>query len=284
MRLLRYKKQILLAAAVLGLLAFVYWWGGNAPSLHGWRIAEDAPQAAETSIPEEFLKKKEPKAADDSASARGAAEEQHSDAETPEQTVQKEETQMPAEEGDAAYSVQNGMELSEDTGRDRYETDPVPAGKPVPKEPQEVEKDAPEYTCTFSVRCDALLENLSALDPEKVELVPKDGVILSERAVSFYEGENVFQVLRRELRREKIPMESVNTPVYHSAYVEGIANLYEFDCGELSGWVYRVNGWFPNYGCSRYLLKPGDRVEWVYTCDRGADVGGSLSEGGQKDA
>ena len=46
----------LLAAAVLGLLAFVYWWGGNAPSLHGWRIAEDAPQAAETSIPEEFLK------------------------------------------------------------------------------------------------------------------------------------------------------------------------------------------------------------------------------------
>lgn len=282
MRLLRYKKQILLAAAVLGLLAFAYWWGGNAPSLHGWRVA-DAPETAETSIPEEFLKKKEQKAADD-PTAEHIETEERSDAETPEQTAPTEEAQAPVEEGDAAYSVQNGMELSEDTGRDRYETEPVPAGKPVPKEPQEVEKDASEYTCTLSVRCDALLNNLSALDPEKVELVPKDGVILSEREVSFYEGENVFQVLRREMRREKIPMEFVNTPVYHSAYVEGIANLYEFDCGELSGWVYRVNGWFPNYGCSRYLLKPGDRIEWVYTCDRGADVGGSLGEGGQRDA
>lgn len=284
MRLLRYKKQILLAAAVLGLLAFVYWWGGNAPSLHGWRITEDAPKATETSIPEEFLKEKEQKTAEDPVSERAETEEANADAETPEQAEKAKETQVPAGEDDAAYSVQNGMELSEDTGRDRYETEPVPAGKPVPKEPQEVKEDAPEYTCTLSVRCDTLLENLSAIDPEKVELVPKDGVILSEREVHFYEGENVFQILRREMRREKIPMEFVNTPVYHSAYVEGIANLYEFDCGELSGWVYRVNGWFPNYGCSRYLLKPGDRIEWVYTCDRGADVGGSLSEGGQRDA
>ena len=54
-----------------------------------------------------------------------------------------------------------------------------------------------------------------------------------------------------------------------------IANLYEFDVGELSGWMYKVNGWFPNYGCSRYLLADGDNVEWVYTCDLGSDVGGN---------
>ena len=50
--------------------------------------------------------------------------------------------------------------------------------------------------------------------------------------------------------------------------------MYEFDCGALSGWMYRVNGWYPNYGCSRYQLKDGDVVEWRYTCDLGNDVGG----------
>ena len=60
-------------------------------------------------------------------------------------------------------------------------------------------------------------------------------------------------------------------------YIEGIANLYEFDCGPLSGWMYQVNGWFPNYGCSRYQMQDGDNIAWVYTCDLGNDVGGGYS-------
>lgn len=39
--------------------------------------------------------------------------------------------------------------------------------------------------------------------------------------------------------------------------------------------MYKVNGWFPNYGCSRYQLQAGDDVQWLYTCDLGLDVGGS---------
>ena len=68
-----------------------------------------------------------------------------------------------------------------------------------------------------------------------------------------------------------------STPIYNSAYVEGIHNLYEFDCGSGSGWMYRVNGWYPNYGCSRYQLSQGDTVEWRYTCDLGADIGGAYA-------
>ena len=37
--------------------------------------------------------------------------------------------------------------------------------------------------------------------------------------------------------------------------------------------MYKVNGWFPNYGCSRYSVQDGDVIEWVYTCDLGRDVG-----------
>ena len=96
---------------------------------------------------------------------------------------------------------------------------------------------------------------------------------------SYYEGESVFNILQRTCKQKKIHMEFENTPIYNSAYIEGINNLYEFDCGELSGWMYKVNGWFPNYGCSRYALMPGDLVEWVYTCDLGADVGGFAAVG-----
>ena len=58
-------------------------------------------------------------------------------------------------------------------------------------------------------------------------------------------------------------------------------NLYEFDVGNKSGWMYKVNGWFPNYGCSRYQLKDGDVIEWVYTCDLGDDVGGGYATGSE---
>lgn len=74
-------------------------------------------------------------------------------------------------------------------------------------------------------------------------------------------------------------MEYRDTPIYNSAYIEGIHNLYEFDCGELSGWMYSVDGWFPNYGCSRYQLKDGEVIKWVYTCDLGYDVGGGWAVG-----
>ena len=60
--------------------------------------------------------------------------------------------------------------------------------------------------------------------------------------------------------------------MYNSNYIQGINNLYEFDCGDLSGWQYIVNGWSPNYGCSRYIVKEGDAIEWRYTCDMGRDL------------
>ncbi len=66
-------------------------------------------------------------------------------------------------------------------------------------------------------------------------------------------------------------MEHPFTPMYNSVYVEGIGNLYEFDCGDLSGWMYKVNEWFPNYGCSLYTLEDNDVICWVYTCDLGYD-------------
>ena len=161
------------------------------------------------------------------------------------------------------------------TGQDKYLTDPIPEGKPMPVEPEDQNIDkGKSFTCTFSIECSTILNNLSDLDPEKLEMVPSDGVILKATTVTFYEGESVFDVLQRVCKEHGIHMEASWTPIYNSAYVEGIHNLYEFDCGNESGWMYRVNGWYPNYGCSRYQLAQGDVVEWRYTCKGlGKDVG-----------
>lgn len=166
------------------------------------------------------------------------------------------------------------MIIDPETGKDRYLTDPVPDGNPLPVEPQNATIGDEAYTCFLSVSCITILDNMRLLDKEKHELVPADGVIFPLTEVTFYEGESVFNVLQREMKFNRIHMEFVNTPIYNSVYIEGINNLYEFDVGELSGWMYKVNEWFPNYGASRYQLRDGDVVEWVYTCDLGRDVGG----------
>ncbi len=145
--------------------------------------------------------------------------------------------------------------------------------KPEENKPQE-SHEKKEKTCLLSVRCDTILNNLDSLDEDKIEIIPKDGIILGEKTVPINDGDSVFDVLQRELRNNNIHLEFVKTPAFNSAYIEGIANIYEFDCGELSGWMYKVNGEIPDYGCSLYYLKDGDKVEWVYTCDLGADIGG----------
>lgn len=140
------------------------------------------------------------------------------------------------------------------------------------EKPQTVQGSKPsdaeqENLCTLSVRCDAVLENMDKLTEGKQGLVPKDGIIYPEQQVEFSEGESVFDVLYRTMRENGIHFEFVKTPMYNSVYIEGIGNLYEFDCGEYSGWVYRVNGEKAKVGCSQYPVKKGDVIVFSYTCN-----------------
>lgn len=150
----------------------------------------------------------------------------------------------------------------------------TPENAPTPVDPADAEITQTVNTCTISISCATILNNLDDLTEGKEDLVPPDGWLLKPLDVEFNEGKSVFELLRLVCQQEKLHMEFEDTPIYNSAYIEGIGNLYEFDCGPLSGWQYRVNGWFPNYGCSRYQVQSGDVIEWVYTCDLGADVGG----------
>ena len=138
--------------------------------------------------------------------------------------------------------------------------------------------DTGDLHCTVTIECTTVLAHMDDLSPGKAEIVPADGVLLPETVVAFSEGDTVFDVLQQVCRAQGIHMESTWTPAYNSAYIEGIGNLYEFDCGELSGWMYSVNGVWPDYGCSGYTLHDGDTVVWSYTCDLGRDVGALQGE------
>lgn len=137
-----------------------------------------------------------------------------------------------------------------------------------------IESGQEENLCTVTILCDTILQNLPALEEEKIPYVPENGVILPETTVSFGEGDTVFSVLQKVCTAADIQIEYSWTPLYNSYYVEGMNHLYEFDCGVESGWMYKVNDWFPNYGCSAYELKGGEKIVWCYTCvGLGADVG-----------
>ena len=158
--------------------------------------------------------------------------------------------------------------------QDPYQTASVPADKPQPAEPQTQEIKEEKHKCTLSVSCAAAWERREEWDTAVAEELPENGIILASEQVSFNEGESVFDVLKRVCKSRAVPMEFTATPLYNTAYIEGIGNLYEFDCGSGSGWMYKVNGWFPNYGCSRYAVQDGDVIEWLYTCNLGRDIGG----------
>ena len=153
------------------------------------------------------------------------------------------------------------------------DTTPEPDSSAKPDEtPKPAEK--PTYSCTIEIRCDTILSNMQDLRPGLDVYVPDSGTILPTTTVTFTEGETVFDVLKRICDARGIQIEYSYTPMYGSYYVEGINHLYEFDCGQQSGWMYKVNGWFPNDGCSSYKLEAGDTIVWAYTCKGlGTDVG-----------
>ena len=162
-------------------------------------------------------------------------------------------------------------------------TAPPATEAPKPTAPPTTEK--PKNTCTVRIECKTILDNLKKLKAGKAAFVPQSGVILADAAVEVRPGDTAFTVLQRACeenvctdnckycRNGGIQLEYTYTPGFNTYYVEGVHQLYEKDCGALSGWMFSLNGAFPEEGASSVTVSPGDRIEFVYTCDMGDDVG-----------
>ncbi len=191
-----------------------------------------------------------------------------------EKKAQEKKTQKPSEALEDTEEYEEVVEeVVEKEGQETPASkDKNPSTSATSQSEEYEEETSGELTCYLSIYCDTILDNMDKLESGKEVLVPSDGTIYAEREVSFQKGETVFDVLLRETRNNGIHMEYSFTPGFNSNYVEGIANLYEMDCGPNSGWMFNVNGWYPNYGCSLYKLEDQDVIEWNYTCDLGRDL------------
>lgn len=59
-----------------------------------------------------------------------------------------------------------------------------------------------------------------------------------------------------------------------------VGALGEFDYNYMSGWMYCVNGIFPNVGFADYYLAPSDVMRAQFTVGYGSEIGGSSGMGG----
>lgn len=123
-------------------------------------------------------------------------------------------------------------------------------------------------TVTLTIRCDTVVGKSDS------RYIPADGIILPETEFKIESGDSAFDILTEAAKKYRIQMESEgNMPDANDlAYISGINYLYEFDFGELSGWVYHVNGITPSVGCGSYTLSDGDKIEFLYSCNLGEDV------------
>lgn len=132
---------------------------------------------------------------------------------------------------------------------------------------------AGSLSVTISADCSAVLDDMDSIDPAIVppEVVPADGRVIARCEVLLPEGASAFDALTAAARQQRVRVDYSGG--MYGTYVSGIGNIAEFGFGSLSGWMYRVNGEYPEVSASAYSLKEGDMVEFVYTCDMGRDIG-----------
>lgn len=113
-------------------------------------------------------------------------------------------------------------------------------------------------TVTLEIRCDTVAGRES--------YIPENGVILEETEFAIADGETVHDILVEACRENGIQTE------VSGGYVSGINYIYEFDFGDLSGWLYYVNGEEASVGCDQYTLSGGDEIKWLYSLEMGNDL------------
>ncbi|WP_339244946.1 S-layer homology domain-containing protein [Paenibacillus sp. FSL F4-0243] len=104
------------------------------------------------------------------------------------------------------------------------------------------------------------------------KLTINKGYVVPSAQIELQPGDTVWSVLKRVLDSRGIVYKYKWTEIYNSVYVESIAGDGEFDHGSGSGWMYNVNGQYPDFGASQYTLSAGDSIQWRYTTQWGADL------------
>ena len=120
--------------------------------------------------------------------------------------------------------------------------------------------DMPVGTATLTVSCENLLRDDRA----------DDGLLVPPTEVTVLEGDTAFTLLERVCAERGLALDVQRG--LSGVYVQGIGGVREFDCGALSGWLFRINGEIRSTDSGSVVLQDGDVLEFLYTCELGADI------------
>lgn len=164
--------------------------------------------------------------------------------------------------GNSAASAKPGDKSSGEPkqGEDSQKAENAPESTEIP--PADEEKNE----CSLTVTCSEVFSHMDKLSESAERVIPANGIILQGN-YEIIQGETAFDLLKRACAEKNILLDYVFTPLYSSYYIRGINNLYEFDCGDESGWMYLVNGSDTGCGCNQYKVSKGDKVVFNYTCE-----------------
>ena len=238
---------------------------------------EEAQKEAITKEEQEKVKTEAPVEEKAEVKEEKSAEEKKTEVKKAAPLEEKAEAQKeaPAEEQKAEFK--NEPQPEEQAEEVDTSTDTKPKDEKTVPDYVNIEESAPavqkKHFCTIEIRCDTVKDTTKLENQAVAPYVPKDGTILATTQMEFTPGESVFDILLRATKENNIHMEFRDENAYSGKYIEGINYLYEMDAGSLSGWMYKVNDKFPNYGCSNYKVEDEAEIVWIYTCDLGIDVG-----------
>ena len=196
-------------------------------------------------------------------------------ADTEETASESEETQEAIEEPAEEETAENQEKAdTEESSEPEESTEPEEEAEEKTETIVQDDPDQETVTVSIQILCYTLSNDMSQLENEAIaKYIPANGVMLGETQYIATKGETVYDALSAVCKSYGIQLDANYKSSYGSGYVEGIGYLYEFDAGPKSGWMYSVNGSFPNYGSSSYTLSDGDQIKWLYTCEGiGADL------------
>lgn len=101
--------------------------------------------------------------------------------------------------------------------------------------------------------------------------------IIRSTKVTLQSGDTAFTLLKRIVDEKGVSIDYNGSGA--TLYVKAIDGLREFDGGPDSGWMYLVNGEYPNHSAGTHTLRDGDVLRWRYTKDLGRDIGGYVPDG-----
>lgn len=121
-----------------------------------------------------------------------------------------------------------------------------------------------EINCSITIECKSILDNMDDLKKGHESYVPKNGIMLDNYKATLKSKSTVYDLLKKACNDKGITYTAKDT--MYSVYIVGINNIDEKDCGKNSGWMYSVNGSYPNVSADSKKLKDGDKVVFTYTC------------------